>query len=92
MWKDITSYQRNEERIPRCFELNFGSFRIVLVKGHICHPGWWVVTCEPFMKQKELVEDGIHYGAAQEVAFMTIWASFCASMDALEIAKKELKL
>lgn len=51
-----------------------------------------VVTCEPFMRQKELVEDSVHYSAAQEVAFITIWASLCASMDALEIAKKELKL
>lgn len=48
-WKDTTSYQRDEPipRVPRAWSAKAGVFRIVITKGHIYHPGEWVMHVFP---------------------------------------------
>lgn len=53
VWRDVTSYSRSDERIPRSYQANVS--RLCLsVSHHIHHPGQWVLTCEPFFYQHEI--------------------------------------
>jgi hypothetical protein len=89
MWKDVTSYQRNEERIPRCFLMNVGGISIVLVKGHIHCPGKWVLTCEPFFRTHEILNDDMDSTCAQGVAFHLVKLKLCECLDAMELAARQ---
>lgn len=48
MWKDTTSYSRNEpleERIPRTWEWRTTNLRIVLTRLHGADPTMWFMRC-----------------------------------------------
>lgn len=48
-WKDSTGYSRDEPtpRQPRAWSAKAGVFRLVVTKGHIYHPGQWVMHVHP---------------------------------------------
>lgn len=47
MWKDITSYSRDDkERKPTTFEAKSGKLRIVVTCGHIHYRGEWIMHCD----------------------------------------------
>lgn len=83
-WKDCTSYQRGGDRTPRSWSLSLGKFYVVITKGHIHHPGWWVVTCEPFFAQREIGEAGQPAELIQARALALLTLEFEAARTALE--------
>ena len=57
-WRDTTSYSQGKERTPTCWTLEVGGLHITVVKGHIYHPGVWILQCEPWFREKELKNAG----------------------------------
>lgn len=46
MWKDVTSYSRDDkERKPTTFEARAGALRIVVTCGHVRYRPKWVMHC-----------------------------------------------
>ena len=46
MWKDVTSYGRDDkERKPTTFEAKAGALRIVVTCGHVMYRPKWVMHC-----------------------------------------------
>ena len=66
-WKDDSSYsQHDKERIPRIYNAKLTKDFVVTVHRHIHYaPDMWLLTCEPFFKQKELCT-----GSAEEAQTM----------------------
>lgn len=44
-WKDVTSYQRGQERKATCWEIDDRLVRVTIVWGHRDRPGMWVFHC-----------------------------------------------
>lgn len=87
-WKDCTSYSRDEPhaaRTPRSWSISVGKFYIIITKGHLHHPGWWVVTCEPFFAQREIGEAGQPAELIQARALALLTLEFEAARVALEL-------
>lgn len=56
IWRDATSYSRNDtERVPTIFETEIGGCRISVIVGHIYYPNTWIMNCyELNIKEKTL--------------------------------------
>lgn len=46
-WKDATTYSKGQRgtKEPTAWEVGSGHINVWVSKGHIHHPGEWVVTC-----------------------------------------------
>ena len=53
-FKDVTSYRRNEEKIPGSFEARIGRLRVVITNRHIHFPGKWICHVHPLLDCVEL--------------------------------------
>ena len=83
MWKDITSYSRDKPRIPSLWAMDVGGLRISVGKGHIYHPGKWVLLCEPWFNAREIADDTLPEDQAKHLALdavagkvRTAWNAF----------------
>ena len=69
--------------------MNVGGVSIVLVKGHIHYPGKWVLTCEPFFRTHEILNDDMDSTCAQEVAFQLVRLKLYECLNAMELAARQ---
>lgn len=51
-WKDITGYQRGEERIPRSWKLEIANLRLIVTRRFQCD-GWYI-DMEPWFAYSPL--------------------------------------
>jgi hypothetical protein len=74
IWKDITSYSRNEQtREPRTWEARAGHFRLIITKGHIHHPNEWVLHVYPgLLEAQSIGSNKLALAAAQHKAVLTL--------------------
>lgn len=63
VWKDTSSFSQGvKERIPNCFETNFGKFRVVVHRHRLYPQDVWLARCYPEvfdmrqLKSKEISE------------------------------------
>lgn len=45
VWKDETSYSRDQPRIPHVWSLDLGELRVTITDNHRDNPGKWQVSC-----------------------------------------------
>lgn len=83
-WKDVTSYSRDRERIPGAWATTIGDLQISVVKGHIYHPGKWVVHCEPWFNAHEIADDSASAEAAQHLALDAVRTKVIRTYAAFE--------
>ena len=88
MWKDTTSYSRDQPRIPSCWTANVGDFRITVTKGHIYHPGKWVMHCEPWFNAREIGDDALPEDQAKHLALDAVRGKVHAASDAFAKLEK----
>ena len=88
MWKDTTSYSRGKPRIPSCWTINIGDLRIAVTKGHIYHPGKWVMHCEPWFNSREIADDTLPEDQAKHVALDAVRSKVRAASDAFAKLKE----
>lgn len=56
IWKDISSYEQGEEKVPNTFEARLTSgIRLMVCGTHMDYPGQWVGTCQPFFRLQTLI-------------------------------------
>lgn len=83
--KDITSYQRGEERIPRWWALELPGLTIKVGTGHRFCPDRWVMHCAPWYDTKDLgIDSTAPAEDAQSVALAMITAKIAAITEALQ--------
>lgn len=85
-WKDTTSYSRSDNaQRPTTWTARAGEIRISVVRGHINHPGAWVLIAEPFYHERELhvVDDLDDIAGAQALAVQLVRARLEEALDAL---------
>ena len=93
MWKDATSYSRDEllgSRIPRSWELRLTpDTRITVVSEHIYHKGEWIVHCHPWFNETPLGMPVANFSAeqAQEKALSMVRAEVAKLSAALDAKK-----
>ena len=73
-WKDTSSYSKSDkERIPKCFEVEFGHFKLV-VHRHIHYPqDVWLASCHPeLFRHRELKSKDLAEAQCQAVAMLQV--------------------
>jgi hypothetical protein len=54
MWRDTTSYSRNQERIPTTWSLDIAGLHITVTKGYRGLEDSWIMHCAPWYDTKEI--------------------------------------
>lgn len=73
MWKDITTYARNDnERKPTTYEIKSGIIKIVVTCGHVIYRPQWVMHCLRFGIDTYLLEGAETKDEAQAMAIKIV--------------------
>lgn len=73
-WKDTTSYSRDgKNQEATTWSIQNGPLRITITKGHIYHPGKWVLHCPMLsMSEVEVIDDRAEKEMAQKEAMKLV--------------------
>jgi len=86
MWKDTTSYSRDDkERNPTTFTTTTNTVKITVTCGHINHRGVWVMHAHPFgINTKELKAKTLEDAKAEAIGIVKAKAAKIVSdLDAI---------
>jgi len=74
MWKDVSSFsQSNKDRVPWCFEAQFGRFRLVVHRHKDYPPDQWLATCYPgVFEHRELPSKDITEAKRQAATLLQV--------------------
>lgn len=74
MWKDVTSYSRNDkERKPTTFEVREGALRVVITCGHISYRPQWVMHCNALSIDTYPLKKGLSKEQAEAEAMSVVF-------------------
>ena len=82
-WKDVTSFSRGAtDRTPRSWQIDLGKVRVVVTRHIHYGPDVWLMRCDTFKIDKELVSKDI--GFAKQEALDIVKGFLVIALEALE--------
>ena len=73
IWKDTTSYSRNDKtRQPTTYAARAGDLHITVTCGHIYYRGVWIMHCEPFYREHILGVDTLEQAQAKAIELIRV--------------------